>query len=142
MYGSSIFDGPAEAAIAVGVTLSAIVSLIGVSMKHRNVVNGRAKTQDLCELTGITDPRWLQDIFGPPDMGMIWKHVTMEEIYAARRPIGHLMSNPIVDYCCIVVAIFGMITSYGLVDRLIDLGLFIALVIQVTSWIIALRLPK
>lgn len=138
MYGFSIFDGPAEAAVAVGVILSAIVSLIGISMKHRNVVNGRAKTQDLCELTGITDPRWLQDIFGPPDMGMVWKYVTMDEIYAARRPIGHLMSNPIVDYSCIVIAIFGIITSHGL----IDLGLLIALIIQVISWIIAMRLPK
>lgn len=138
MYGFSIFDGPAEAAVAVGVMLSAIVSLIGISMKHRNVANGRAKTQDLCELTGITDPRWLQDIFGPPDMGMVWKYVTMDEIYAARRPIGHLMSNPMVDYSCIVIAIFGIITSHGL----IDLGLLIALIIQVTSWIIAMRLPK
>lgn len=138
MYGFSIFDGPAEAAVAVGILLSAIVSLIGISMKHRTIALGHAKTQDLCELTGITDPRLLQDIFGPPDMGMVWKYVSMEDIYSARRPIGHLMSNPIVDYCCIAVAILGILTDHGL----IDLGLLIALVIQVTSWVIAFRLPK
>lgn len=138
MYGFSIFDGPAEAAVAVGILLSAIVSLIGISMKHRTIAQGHAKTQDLCELTGITDPRLLQDIFGPPDMGMVWKYVSMEDIYSARRPIGHLMSNPIVDYCCIAVAILAIFTDHGL----IDLGLLIALVIQVTSWVIALRLPK
>jgi len=138
MSGYPPFDGLAETAAALVVILSAIVSLIGSSSRWRAVSLGLAGPQDLCELTGIIDPSQLQDTFGPPDMGRVWRTVTEAEVRAARRPLGHLMSNSAVDWACIGVAVGSFFVSHPLVN----LALLTALAAQVSSWVIAARLPK
>ncbi|MEM1105938.1 MAG: hypothetical protein AAGH87_06070 [Pseudomonadota bacterium] len=138
MSGYPPFDGLAATAAALVVILSAIISLVGASTRWRAVRLGAAGPADLCELTGITDPRELQDTFGPPDMGRVWRAVTPADIKAARRPLGHLLSNAGVDWACIAVAA----ASFFLSGPLMTLALVTALAAQVTSWVITARLPR
>ncbi|MEL6753589.1 MAG: hypothetical protein AAFO57_06155, partial [Pseudomonadota bacterium] len=123
MSGYPPFDGLAATAAALVVIISAIISLVGSSARWRAVSLGVAGPQDLCELTGITDPSQLQDTFGPPDMGRVWRHVTEVEVKAARRPLGHLMSNAGVDWACIGVAA----ASFFFTHPLMNLALLTAL---------------
>lgn len=138
MSGYGPFDGLAGTAAALVVILLAIVSLAGTSTRRRLVAAGQARARDLCELTGITDPRVLQDVFGPPDMGRVWRHVRLVDIERARRPLGYLISHDGVDWACIAVAA----ASFFLAHRLMDVALLLALVAQVTGWLAASRLPR
>lgn len=138
MSGYAPFDGLTAAAAALAIILSAIVSLIGAASRRRNIAMGIAQVQDLCELTGITDPRILQDVFGPPDMGRVWRTVTLADVTRARRPLGHLISDPVVDWACIAVAVASFFSDFWLVE----LALIFALMAQVASWIAAARLPR
>ncbi|MEO1786476.1 MAG: hypothetical protein AAFR41_05575, partial [Pseudomonadota bacterium] len=97
MAGYAPLDGLAATVAAITTLLLAFVSLAGSSTRRRAVEAGVARMQDLCELTGILDPRDLQDVFGPPDMERVWRHVRMADVDAARRPLGHLISNDAFD---------------------------------------------
>ena len=101
MSGYGPFDGFTLVAIALAVVLSALVSLIGTSGRKRNIALGEAQVGDLAEMTGIRDPKRLQDVFGPPDMGRVWRSVTLLDVRRARTPEGWLMSSDLVDYACI-----------------------------------------
>lgn len=138
MSGYSPFDGLTATVAALVVILSAIVSLVGSSSRWRAVTLGQARAQDLCELTGITDPRELQDTFGPPEMDRVWRSVTEADVRAARRPLGHLMSNDLVDWACVGVAVLSFLWRHPV----IEIALVAALVVQVASWVLATRLPR
>ncbi|MEO1476476.1 MAG: hypothetical protein AAFS13_08845 [Pseudomonadota bacterium] len=135
---SSPFDGLTAVALAIAVVLSAIVSLITSSVRRDVVRNGEANIQALCELTGILDPKELQDVFGPPDMGRVWRRVTLNHVMEARRPLGHLISGQAVDLASIAVALLSFFSDHVL----IGLGLALAVSAQTIGWVLATRLPK
>lgn len=138
MSGYPPFDGLAATAAALIVILSAIVSLLGSGTRRRAVELGQATTLDLCELTGITDPSQLQDVFGPPDMGRVWRSVTLQDIQRERRPLGHLISNDSLDWAGIAVATASFFWRHPMIEVL----LIMFVVLQVTSWFAAARLPR
>ena len=138
MSGYAPFDSLTATAAALAVILSAIVSLVGSAARRRNVELRAATVQDLCELTGITDPRELQDVFGPPDMGRVWRMVTLDDVMAARRPLGRLISDPVIDWACIAAALLSFFSDFVLVE----LALVAAALAQAGGWIAATRLPR
>lgn len=138
MGGYPPYTGFTEFAIALGVILSAIVSLLGTSSRKRMVAMGEARLQDLSEMTGILDPKQLFAIFGPPDMGRVWRNVTLLDIRRARAPAGWIMSSDLVDYGCILVALIGMFFNHSLIPLL----LLCALGVQAAGWIVSARVPK
>ncbi|OYW85158.1 MAG: hypothetical protein B7X53_04430 [Hyphomonas sp. 34-62-18] len=138
MGGYPPYAGFTEFAIALGVILSAIVSLLGTSSRKRMIALGEARLQDLSEMTGILDPKQLLAVFGPPDMGRVWRNVTLLDIRRARAPAGWLMSSDLVDYACILAALIGLAFDYWLVPLLL-LG---ALGVQLAGWIVSARVPK
>lgn len=138
MSGYGPFDDFTLTAMALAIVLSAIVSLIGSSGRRRNVRLGGASVQDLCELTGITDPKELQDTFGPPDMGRIWRQVGLPDIRRARRPLGWLISSDLIDWGCIAVAAISFFYNHVLLSGAVA----VALALQVAGWVAAARLPK
>ncbi|MEZ5998551.1 MAG: hypothetical protein R3B98_07655 [Hyphomonas sp.] len=138
MSGYGPFDGFTLTAIALAVILSAIVSLIGTSSRKRNIALGEAQTADLAEMTGIRDPKRLQEVFGPPDMGRVWRNVTLLDVRKARTPEGWLISSDLVDYACIAVAVVAFFVSHKFMPGF----LLAALAIQAAGWIISTRLPR
>ena len=138
MSGYGPFDGFTLVAIALAVVLSAIVSLIGTSARKRNIALGEAQIGDLAEMTGIRDPKRILAVFGPPDMGRVWRSVTLLDVRRARTPEGWLVSSDLVDYACIAVAGLALIVSH----RFIPAFLMGALAIQVSGWIVSTRLPR
>jgi hypothetical protein len=138
MSGYGPFDGFTLVAIALAVILSALVSLIGTSGRKRNIVLGEAQVGDLAEMTGIRDPKRLQEVFGPPDMGRVWRSVTLLDVRRARTPEGWLMSSDLVDYACIAAAVTALMVPF----RLMPAILLLALGIQVAGWIVSTRLPR
>lgn len=138
MSGYGPFDDFTLFAIAIAVVLSAIVSLIGTSARKRNVALGEATVTDLAEMTGIRDPKKLQEAFGPPDMGRVWRTVTLFDVRRFRQPQGWLMSSDIVDYACLGIVALAIFVSHPFVGA----GLVAALVIQVAGWIVSFGLPK
>ncbi|KJS24406.1 MAG: hypothetical protein VR75_15480 [Hyphomonadaceae bacterium BRH_c29] len=138
MSGYGPFDGFTLVAIALAVGLSALVSLIGTSGRKRNIALGEAQIGDLAEMTGIRDPKRLQEVFGPPDMGRVWRSVTLLEVRRARTPEGWLMSSDVVDYACMAAAVIAMFVSHKFVPAL----LLLALGIQIAGWVVSTRLPR
>lgn len=131
-------DGFTVTAIALAVLLSALVSLIGSSARRQAVVMAEASARDLCELTGITNPKELQDVFGPPNLNRVWQNLTLERVLSERRPIGHVISGRGVDWACIAAGILAFFSS----SFLVEIALLIALGVQVTGWVYAAKLPK
>lgn len=138
MGGYPPYAGFTEFAIALGVILSAIVSLLGTSSRKRMIALGEAKLQDLSEMTGILDPKQLLAVFGPPDMGRVWRSVTLLDVRRARAPLGWVMSSDLVDYACILAVLAGLALNYWL-SPLLLIG---ALGVQVAGWIVSTRVPK
>ncbi|MCA8901150.1 MAG: hypothetical protein KDA53_07845 [Hyphomonas sp.] len=138
MSGYGPFDGFTLTAIALAVALSALVSLIGTSARKRNIAIGEARLGDLAEMTGIRDPKRLLQVFGPPDMGHVWRQVSLLEVRRARTPEGWLISSDLVDYGCIAVAVLALMLKHWLMPGFL-LG---ALAIQVAGWVVASRLPR
>ncbi|MBD3769391.1 MAG: hypothetical protein IE925_04530 [Rhodobacterales bacterium] len=138
MSGYGPFDGFTMVAIALAVILSSLVSLIGTSSRKRNIALGEAQVGDLAEMTGIRDPKRLQEVFGPPDMGRVWRSVTLLDVRRARTPEGWLMSSDLVDYACIAAAVLALLVPF----RLMPGFLLVALGIQVAGWIVSTRLPR
>jgi len=135
--GFGSIDALTGMAAAIAVILSAIVSLVGTSARERTVRLGQARIADLCELTGILEPKALQDVFGPPTTNGVWPTVTMSRIRTARRPLGHLLSDNRVDYACMAVAAASIFIDHPLMD----LALGAAVLVQVSGWLAAVRLP-
>jgi len=138
MSGYGPFDGFTLVAIALAVILSAIVSLIGTSARKRNIALGEARVVDLAEMTGIRDPKRLLEVFGPPDMGRVWRTVTPLEVRRARTPEGWLMSSDLVDYACIAAAVVALTVPHKLMPAI----LLAALAVQIAGWIVSARLPR
>ena len=138
MSGYGPFDGFTIAAMALAVILSALVSVIGTSARKRTISLGEARAEDLAEMTGILDPKHLLEEFGPPDMGRVWRTVTLFDVRRFRQPQGWLMSSDIVDYACLGIVALAIFVSHPFVGA----GLVAALVIQVAGWIVSFGLPK
>ncbi len=138
MGGYPPYSGFTEFAVALTVMLSALVSLIGTSGRKRNIAIGEARLQDLAEMTGILDPKQVLAVFGPPDMGRVWRSVTLFDVRRARGPLGWLMSSDIIDYLCMAAAVTALIFDH----RLVPLLLGAALCVQVAGWVAASRVPK
>lgn len=138
MSGYGPMDGLAATAAALVVMLLAMVSLLGTTARRRSVALGEARTGDLCELTGITDPRELQDVFGPPGIDRVWRSVSLAAIDAERRPLGRLISDDRVDWACIGVAVLSFFWRHPLVEG----ALAAAVGLQIAGWIVAARLPR
>ncbi|KJS39881.1 MAG: hypothetical protein VR74_00125 [Hyphomonas sp. BRH_c22] len=138
MSGYGPFDGFTIVAMALAVVLSALVSLIGTSARKRTISLGEARAEDLAEMTGILDPKHLLAEFGPPDMGRVWRTVTLFDVRRARQPQGWLMSSDLVDYGCAAIAVLALFVSHPLVQG----ALVFALCVQVGGWVVATRLPK
>ncbi|KCZ91842.1 hypothetical protein [Hyphomonas johnsonii] len=138
MSGYGPFDDFTLAAISLAIVLSAIISLIGTSARKRSIYLGEARAADLAEMTGILDPKQLLAAFGPPDMGRVWRTVTLLDVRRARQPQGWLMSSDLVDYGCVLVAVLAFFISHPLMYG----ALLVALAIQVGGWVVATRLPR
>ena len=138
MSGYGPFDGFTIAAMVLAVVLSALVSLIGTSARRRSIAIGEARAADLAEMTGILDPKQLLAEFGPPDMGRVWRSVTLRDVRRARQPQGWLMSSDLVDYGCVAIAILSLFISHTLMYG----ALVFVLCIQIGGWVVASRLPK
>lgn len=135
---TSLFSGLSLAAIALAVMLSALIRLIQTGQLRARVEAGFAGVRELAELSGITDARDLQDVFGPPGMQRIWAHVTMRQIAAKRRLAGYLMSDRRLHLMSIAVAFCALGISHWIVELL----LMIVALVQIGSWISATQLPK
>ena len=131
-------DGLTTVALALAVILSGLVSLIGSSARRQAVIMAAAQVRDLCELTGITSPNDLQDIFGPPNLNRVWQTLTLEQVLAERRPLGVLLSGQALDWACIVAGGLAFFSSFAL----IEIALVTAFAIQLASWVVAARLPR
>lgn len=138
MGGYPPYAGFTEFAIALGVVLSAIVSLLGTSSRKRMIASGEARMQDLAEMTGLLDPKDVMAVFGPPDMGRVWRSVTLLDVRRARGPLGWLMSSDLVDYACMAAVVVAMLFDH----KLIPLLLLGALAVQTGGWIASTRVPK
>lgn len=138
MGGYPPYAGFTEFAIALGVVLSAIVSLLGTSSRKRMIALGEARLQDLAEMAGFLDARQVLAVFGPPDMGRVWRNVTLVDVRRARTSLGWLMSSDIVDYACMLAAVASLLISH----KLMPLVLLAALAVQVAGWIASTRIPK
>jgi len=127
-----------EFAMALGVFLSALVSLVGTSARKRTIAIGEARLSDLAEMTGILQPKQLMAVFGPPDMGRTWPSVTLLDVRRARGPLGWLMSSDLVDYGCMLAAVVALFVNF----KIMPLFLIGALAIQVAGWVVSARVPK
>ena len=90
---TDLLPGFTLVAIAIAVMLSALVSLIQTMALRERVSVKMTGVRELAELSGVTDPRDLQDVFGPPGMDRVWRHVGLAEIEKAKRFPGYLMSD-------------------------------------------------
>ena len=139
MIGSALYDDLATTVSAIGIILSVVVSLILRSARRLAVEEQRASAQDLCELTGIDDPADLQDTFGPPALQTrMWHNVTLADVHRERRPLAFLIANDWLDYACAAIAV----ASFIFRGPFIYLFLWLAIGVQLASWIISARLPR
>ena len=130
-------SGLTLATIAIAVILSAVVSLVGTSARRRAVAEGRARAADLCELTGLLEPRALQDVFGPPTLNGVY-HVSLESVQRARRPLGRVMSWDAGDGISVGVALLSFIWS----GPVMSVFVATAAIYQIAGWLVASRLPR
>ncbi|MDP1556335.1 MAG: hypothetical protein Q8L84_12835 [Hyphomonas sp.] len=138
MGGYPPYTGFTEFAVALGIILSAVVSLLGTSARKRTVAMGEARLSDLAEMTGILDPKQLFAVFGPPGMERTWPSVTLLDVRRARGPMGWLMSSDLVDYACVLAAIVALSFDH----KLMPLALMAALGVQLAGWVVSTRVPK
>jgi hypothetical protein len=134
----SLLSGLPLVSIALAVMISALIRLIQTMQLRQRVEFGHTGVRELAELSGVTDPQDLQDVFGPPGMNRIWSNVTLATIEAKRRMPGTLMSDPRLHWYSIAAGITAFIISHWIVQLL----LIIAAIIQSGAWLSATRLPK
>lgn len=132
------FDETTISGMALAIILSAIVSLVGTMSRERDVKEGKITSLELSELSGIMTIKELQDAFGPPNMHRQWSTVSLEDIRAARRPMGWLMSSDSVDWACVGVAVMSLFINHVIVSG----AVVIALGVQIAGWVVSTRLPR
>jgi len=135
---SDILPGFSLIAIAISVVLSALISLIQTMELRKRVSAQMTGVRELAELSGVTDPRELQDVFGPPGIDRVWRHITLSQIDSAKRLPGYLMSDNRVDYVCVLIAMLALFTGHGFAQ----VGLVVAALAQIGGWMSAGQLPK
>jgi len=133
-----ILSGLSLIAVALAVMMSALIRLISTMQLRQRVEAGYTGVRELAELSGITDPRDLQDVFGPPGMERIWKHVTMAQIDDKKRLAGYLMSDSRIHWASIAIGFTAFIFGHWTVQIL----LILAALAQIGGWISATQLPK
>ena len=130
-------DGFATAALAMAVILSAIVRLIRTDAAWKAVDEGYAGVDHVRDLTGVFDPRALQDIFGPPTMEGIYR-VSRAEILGARRITGWMMGDFRLDLACMLIALIMLIwTPYSGLRVVLQTVFLGAVIYQVGGWLAA-----
>lgn len=134
----TLLSGLPLVSIALTVMISALIRLIQTMQLRQRVEIGHTGVRELAELSGVTDPQDLQDVFGPPGMNRIWSHVTLATIETKRRLAGYLMSEPRLHWFSIGAGILAFIISHWIVQLL----LMIAVIIQAGAWLSATQLPK
>ncbi len=134
----TLLTGLPLVSIALAVMISALIRLIQTMQLRQRVEFGHTGVRELAELSGVTDPQDLQDVFGPPGMNRIWANVTLATIEAKRRMPGALMSDPRLHWFSIAAGISAFVISHWIVQLL----LIIAAIIQSGAWLSATRLPK
>lgn len=134
----TLLSGLPLVSIALAVMLSAFIRLVQTMQLRQRVEIGHTSVRELAELSGVTDPQDLQDVFGPPGMNRIWSHVTLATIEAKRRLAGYLMSDSRLHWFSIAAALIAFPLNHWIVQLL----LLIAALIQTGAWLSATRLPK
>lgn len=135
---TNLLEGLSLFGVSIATMLMAVASLLGTMTLKQVVEMGQVNARVLCSLSGITDPRELQDVFGPPTMNRMWHGLTLADIEQRRRPAGYLISDDRVDWISIGVAFLALFWRHPVADLL----LIVAAVSQLSGWIIATRLPK
>lgn len=133
-----MLSGLTTLVIALAVGLSAMIRLIQGMQLRQRVSLGMTGVRELAELSGILDPRDLQDAFGPPDMNRVWTQVTLASIEKRRQLQGILMSDSNLHRASIIVGA----VAIGLDHWSTELLLLLAALAQASAWISALRLPR
>lgn len=134
----TLLSGLTLVSIALAVMISAFIRLIQAMQLRQRVQFGHVGVRELAELSGVTDPQDLQDIFGPPGMNRIWGNVTLGTIEAKRRLPGALMSDSRLHWYSIIAGFGAFILTHWVMQIL----LLIAVLIQTGAWLSATRLPK
>lgn len=134
----NLLEGLSLFGVAIATMLMAVASLLGTMTMKQVVELGQVDARILCNLTGVTDPRELQDIFGPPTMHRVGHGLTLADIERERRPAGYLVSGDRVDWISIGVAFLALFWRHPIAD----LMLIVAAVSQISGWVIASKLPK
>jgi hypothetical protein len=134
----SLLTGLPLVSIALAVMISAFIRLVQTMQLRQRVEIGYTGVRELAELSGVTDPQDIQDIFGPPGMNRVWANVTLTTIETKRRLAGFLMSDPRLHWFSILAGLGAFIISHWSVQIL----LLIAVLIQSGAWLSATRLPK
>lgn len=134
----TLLSGLPLVSIALAVMISAFIRLVQIMQLRQRVEFGHTGVRELAELSGVTDPQDLQDVFGPPGMNRIWAHVTLSTIEGKRRLAGYLMSEPRLHWFSIAAGLGAFIISHWT----LQLFLMIAAIIQSGAWLSATRLPK
>ena len=133
-----MFSGLTLISLALAVMISAVIRLIQSGQLRQRVQFGQTGVRELAELTGITDARDLQDVFGPPGMNRIWGQVSLATIDARKRLQGYLMSDPRLHGFSMIAALAALLIGHWSTQ----LALLVAVVIQSGAWISATRLPR
>ncbi len=134
----TLLSGLPLVSIALTVMISAFIRLVQTMQLRQRVEIGHTSVRELAELSGVTDPQDLQDVFGPPGMNRIWSNVTLATIEAKRRLAGFLMSDSRLHWFSIAAGIGAFVLSHWVVQIM----LLIAVIIQSGAWLSATRLPK
>ena len=134
----STLSGLPLVSIALATMISAFIRLVQTMQLRQRVKFGHTGVRELSELSGVTDPQDLQDVFGPPGMNRVWANVNLAAIEAKRCLAGSLMSDPRLHWYSIAVGIGAFIINHWSAQIL----LMIAAIIQSGAWLSATRLPK
>lgn len=118
--------------------ISAFIRLVQTMQLRQRVEIGHTGVRELAELSGVTDPQDLQDVFGPPGMNRIWANVTLATIEGKRRLAGFLMSDSRLHWYTIAAGLSAFFIGHWTTQIL----LLIAALIQSGAWLSATRLPK
>lgn len=134
----TLLSGLPLVSIALAVMISAFIRMVQSMQLRQRVGFGQTGVRELAELSGVTDPQDLQDVFGPPGMNRVWSNVTLATIESKRRLAGFLMSDSRLHWFSIAAGLGAFIFSHWVVQIL----LLIAAIIQSGAWLSATRLPK
>ena len=134
----TLLSGLPLVSIALAVMISAFIRMVQAMQLRQRVSFGQTGVRELAELSGVTDPQDLQDVFGPPGMNRIWANVSLATIAEKRRLAGVLMTDSRLHWFSIVAGLLAFILSHWVVQIL----LLIAAIIQTGAWLSATRLPK